>query len=107
MATCGSCWQPRGPRAVYGGSEPVVDRNGMMALRDYPDCTEPYNDLAHRSETVYVVAWGTEHERLFKAVNSHRAAAYASSFNPRYRIDPALTTQLCRQAVLDLYAAAD
>lgn len=104
---CGSCWQPRTPRVVYGGKQPTFNMDGMVALAGYPGCTTPYSDPAHRSETLYIVGWSTDAERVFTAARSKRAYAYAASFQPRMRVDPVLATQLCDQAVLDAYAAAD
>ena len=79
----------------------------MVQLAAYPDCHEPYNDLEHRAETLYVVGWGSDNERVFTAMRAKRASAYAKTFAPQLRLDPVLAVQLCRQAVLDAYAEVD
>lgn len=107
MATCSGCWQPRGPRMVYGGTHPVLDVDGMVQLAAYPDCHEPYNDLDHRAETLYVAGWGTENEKVFIASRARRGSGYSKSFNPELLMVPVLAVQLCRQAVLDAYAETD
>lgn len=97
---CGACGSGRArpflPAEVRGGA-------GFYMLALYPTCTERYSGELNGG-AVHVVAPGTPNEKLFKWGTYDEAVAYATSVNS-VQIDNVLLTNLCRQAVEELYAA--
>lgn len=59
----------------------------------------------HRDERVYVVGWGTEHEKMFKASDSKRAVSYRQLTDRNLRISQINADQICNRAILDLYSS--
>jgi hypothetical protein len=81
---------------------PQVGANGIIPLLAYPDCTQPHSGV-FRSERVYIVGWGTEHERLFRSTQAAQAITYRNGTDKNLRISRADCDKLCDQAVTDLY----
>lgn len=73
---------------------------GSYPLYTYPDCTALHTG-AFQGMSIYVVARGTDQERLFRRLELVAAADYAKSV--RAQIENLPTAALCDRAVLDVY----
>lgn len=94
-----------------GSRRAEPNQYGIIELQAYEDCRSAYSG-EHRTETVYLVGHGTEHERIFLAGEAKAAIAYKNernatlAKNERLHLDQVAAGQLCAKAVDDLYAAA-
>ncbi len=75
----------------------------MYELQAYPGCFEPYNGTS-RADTVFIIGYGTENEELFRKVNNRKAVGKARSFKPMLSFFQAPVTQICSQAIEELYS---
>ena len=78
---------------------PTYDDNGMVALVAWPDCTTPYTGAFQRS-SIYIVAYGTDTERLYRRAD--RTAAIADARATDSTISQVPASSLCHDAVVEL-----
>lgn len=94
-----------------GSRRAEPNQYGIIELQAYSDCNSAYSG-SHRTETVYLVGHGTEHERIFLSSEAKQAIAYKNETSAglpkseRLHLDQVAAGQLCAKAVDDLYAAA-
>lgn len=79
---------------------PRPDETGTIMLQSVPECTEAY-DGAFRKSTVFIVGYGTEHERVFKRAD--RNAAIAAARENKATLDQVIAGQLCAETVESLF----
>lgn len=103
MAGC--CWRPIAHQRPLSADRraPSTSATGAIPLNDQPDNALPYTGEG-RNETIYLVGWGTEHERLFPATDAKQAVAYRNDIDKKLRIDPVPASQLPTGAVVELLA---
>jgi hypothetical protein len=101
----GCCWRPISQQiGARGGSAPRVGGNGVIPLNGYDDSTG-YTDTG-RNQTVYLVGWGTEHEKIFAGTDAKRAVAYRNKTNTDLVITPVQAQELPADAVAELLASS-
>ena len=102
FVSCLKCGEGRG--RVAPPSIPL-DRpqvNGIYQLASYPGCTTPYVDDDAHTTIVYVVGFGTEHERLFRSANKSAMITYYNSFNGGVSLWHDYADRFCAEAMRDL-----
>lgn len=82
---------------------PVV--NGVYQLASYPDCSTPYSGADAHETLVYVVGFGTEHERLFRRSQKAEYVAYYNSFNGKISLWHDYADRFCATAMRELLAS--
>lgn len=90
---------PGSPRFTAQGVIELASINGCTEL----DCLAPYAGK-HRNDLVYLVGWGTEHERLFR--KGKEAAAWANHLgggSAQLRNDRVMASELPARAVRELF----
>ena len=75
---------------------------GLYALALAPDCTQRYEG-AYRRADVWIVARGTEFERLFRRADRVQANTLARRNN--WTLDHVRADQLCHESVVELLGA--
>lgn len=100
------CWRPSAQQQtvirVDGTTTPKPNGHGVVELQAHPDCTRPHRG-EYRARVVYIVAYGTEHEKLFRHDDAKAAVAYRASIGRKTHLDQFPGEQICHQAVMDLY----
>lgn len=80
----------------------VIDLTAYRDCEDI-DCRSPYTG-EHSRDLVYLVGFGTEHERLFlKSTDAIAWANHLGGGDMQLRNDRIMTTELPTRAVIDLY----
>ena len=85
----------------------VADEHGLLPLARYPDATEPYHGQ-FTGASVFVVARGTDKERLFRKLQADDATRYAMTQGTpgeALTIDHLHSTSLAHQAMVELLGA--
>lgn len=102
FVSCLRCGQGRGrvPPPKIHLDRPLV--NGIYPLASYPDCSGAYNGQDANETLVYVVGYGTEHERLFRRTQRAEYVAYYNSFNGDSSIWYDYADRFCADAMRDL-----
>ena len=107
FVSCLKCGQGRGKVAppTIALDRPLI--NGMYQLATYPDCSAPYSGEDADTTLVYVLGFGTEHERLFKRTQKSEYVAYYNSFSKSGGISLwyDFANRFCDQAMRDLLAS--
>lgn len=85
---------------------PQLNAYGLLPLRGFEDCATPYTGN-HKAASVYVVGYGTEHERLFRRTDRNAALEYQSTASPDGKLNlfQAPVTQLCADAALAVFGS--
>lgn len=78
---------------------------GSYRLAAYPDCTKLHSTGPYAGRSIYVVARGTDQERLFRKDKLVEAAAYAREIRSS-SLENVPTSALCDEAVLAVYAGS-
>lgn len=101
------CWRPISQQIASmrsdGNPVPYRDASGLVAIQGYEDCTQAYTG-SRKIETVYIVGWSTEHERLFPASRARDAVVYRNETDRKLSIDQVQAGNLCALAVEALWA---
>lgn len=82
--------------------EPKRLANGVYELFHHQGCDRPYNGK-HRADAVYVIAIGTEDERIFRKADRGEAVRYAKKLNTS--ISSFGVNQLCQDAMLPIFGS--
>lgn len=77
--------------------------SGLYPLYTFQGCTELHSTGPYAGRSIYIVARGTDQERLFRRDQLAGAAAYARSIKSS-NLENAPTAALCDAAVLAVYA---
>lgn len=97
---CGTCNQYT-PKAATK-YEPKRLANGVYELYYHQGVDRPYNGK-HRADAVYVVAIGTEDEKIFRKADRGEAVRYAKSLDTT--LSPFAVTQLAEPAMLAIFGS--
>ena len=102
---CGCKKRPVGPAAKLSSVSPALyyDAENFLILAANPDDCEPYTGFA-RTASVFVVGYGTEHERVFHQGDSAAAQSWAQTYQTTIR--KASGANLCK-SVMEAVLAHD
>lgn len=93
-------------RQTHHASTAYPDGAGSYPLAGYPGCTTLHGNGVHSGTSVYVVARGTDAERLFPRSQLGEAAGYAQTLRDA-SLENVPTSGLCDAAVMDLFASVE
>lgn len=96
------CWRPVAHQRPLSanGRAPAPNSLGAIPLVGREDAA-PYGGES-RGETIYLVGWRTEHERLFLGVHAKDAVVYRNKTDRNLRLDPVAAGQLPAPAIEEL-----
>lgn len=101
---CGCKKRAVGPAARVSNDSNVAlmyDENNFLVLAANPDDCEAYTGFA-RTATIFVVGYGTPHERVFHQGDSTAAQSWAQQYSLTIR--KASGANLCKQVMLAVLA---
>jgi hypothetical protein len=93
--------------AVVQSSRLIADEHGLLPLAQFTPCSDPYHGQ-FTGASVFVVARGTDKERLFRKLQADDATRYAMTQGTpgeALTIDHLHSTSLCHEAMVELLGA--
>lgn len=100
------CWRPVAHQQLVASGmrhAPAPEGNGIIPLATHPDAQDAHvGEL--RNQTLYLVGWKTEHERLFLASDAKKAIAYRNETDKTLALDTVSGGQITSAAIDELLA---
>ncbi len=100
------CWRPVAHQQLLASGmrrAPAPEGNGIVPLSSYPDARDAHTGEL-RYQTLYLVGWKTEHERLFLGTDAKRAIVYRNEIDKNLALDTVTGGQITSAAVDELLA---
>ncbi len=102
------CWRPVAhQQLIASGSRraPAPEGNGIIPLSSYLNTSGAHTGEL-RNQTLYLVGWKTEHERLFLGTDAKKAIVYRNETDKTLALDTVTGGQITSTAIDELLARA-